>query len=59
MSVEIRAARPWDGSGLARIWLDNARYYLARFLDSAVSIPVWERRMGYRRRSGKLTKRLS
>jgi GNAT superfamily N-acetyltransferase len=28
------------------------------YLDSAVSIPFWEQRMGYRRRSVKLTKRL-
>src|SRR5262245_15691186 len=33
MSVEIRAARPGDGAGLARIWLDNARYYVERFPD--------------------------
>jgi hypothetical protein len=31
MSVEIRAARPGDGAGLARIWLDNARYYVGLF----------------------------
>jgi GNAT superfamily N-acetyltransferase len=29
MSVEVRAAHPGYGSGLARIWLDNARYYVA------------------------------
>jgi ribosomal protein S18 acetylase RimI-like enzyme len=28
MSIELRAARPGDGSGLAQIWLDNARYYV-------------------------------
>ncbi len=28
------------------------------YLDSPVSIPFWERRMGYRRRSVKFTKRL-
>jgi hypothetical protein len=26
--VQIRAARPGDGEGLARIWLENARYYV-------------------------------
>ena len=26
--VQIRAARPGDGAGLARIWMENARYYL-------------------------------
>lgn len=31
MSVEIRAPRPGDGPGLARVWLDNARYYAALF----------------------------
>ena len=46
--VTVRRARPGDGEGLARIWLENARYYvdlapddfqlpradgLARFLD--------------------------
>lgn len=48
--VSIRHARPGDGEGLARIWLENARYYvelapgdfqlpradgLAQFLDPA------------------------
>src|SRR6266540_6011441 len=33
MSVEIRAARSGDGPGLARIWLDNARYYVTLFPD--------------------------
>jgi hypothetical protein len=33
MSVEVRAARSGDGHGLARIWLDNARYYVALFPD--------------------------
>jgi GNAT superfamily N-acetyltransferase len=33
MRVDVRAARPGDGPGLARIWLDNAHYYLARFPD--------------------------
>lgn len=27
----IRAARPGDGAGLARIWLENAGYYVERF----------------------------
>jgi GNAT superfamily N-acetyltransferase len=27
-SVTIRAASPGDGEGLARIWMENARYYL-------------------------------
>jgi hypothetical protein len=31
MSVEIRAALPGDGPGLAQIWLDNARYYVRLF----------------------------
>ena len=31
MSVEVRAVRPGDGPGLARIWLDNARYYVRLF----------------------------
>jgi GNAT superfamily N-acetyltransferase len=29
----IRPARPGDGAGLARIWLENARYYVERFPD--------------------------
>jgi GNAT superfamily N-acetyltransferase len=33
MSVEVRAARPGDGPGLARIWLENSRYYVALFPD--------------------------
>lgn len=33
MSVELRAARPGDGPGLAQIWLENARYYVAQFPD--------------------------
>jgi GNAT superfamily N-acetyltransferase len=33
MSVEVRAARSGDGPGLARIWLDNARYYVDLFPD--------------------------
>lgn len=28
------------------------------YLESEVSVPFWERRMGYRRRSGRFTKRL-
>jgi hypothetical protein len=31
----IRAARPGDGQALARIWLENARYYVDRFPDEA------------------------
>ncbi len=31
MSVEIRAALPGDGPGLAQIWLDNAHYYVRLF----------------------------
>ena len=31
MPTEIRAARPGDGPGLARIWLDNAHYYVTLF----------------------------
>lgn len=33
MSVEVRAARPGDGPGLAQIWLDNAHYYVEQFPD--------------------------
>jgi len=33
MRVEVRAAQPGDGAGLARVWLDNARYYVDRFPD--------------------------
>ena len=33
MSVEIRASRSGDGDGLARIWLDNARFYATLFPD--------------------------
>lgn len=33
MQVEVRAARPGDGAGLARVWLDNARYYIRLFPD--------------------------
>jgi GNAT superfamily N-acetyltransferase len=33
MSVEIRAALPGDGPGLAQIWLDSARYYVRLFPD--------------------------
>ena len=33
MAVEVRAARPGDGAALARIWLDNARYYVGLFPD--------------------------
>ena len=29
----IREQRPGDGAGLARIWLENARYYVERFPD--------------------------
>jgi GNAT superfamily N-acetyltransferase len=28
MMVDVRAARPGDGAALARVWLDNARYYV-------------------------------
>lgn len=28
MDMTIRRARPGDGEGLARIWLENARYYV-------------------------------
>jgi GNAT superfamily N-acetyltransferase len=28
MRVEVRAAQPGDGAGLAQIWLENARYYV-------------------------------
>jgi GNAT superfamily N-acetyltransferase len=33
VSVEVRATRPGDGAALARIWLDNARYYVELFPD--------------------------
>src|SRR5262249_54716845 len=33
MHVEVRAAQPGDGAGLARIWLENARYYVRLFPD--------------------------
>jgi GNAT superfamily N-acetyltransferase len=33
MRIEIRAAQPGDGAGLARVWLDNARYYVRLFPD--------------------------
>ena len=33
MQVEVQAARPGDGAGLARVWLDNARYYIRLFPD--------------------------
>ena len=33
MRVEVRAARPGDGAALARVWLDNARYYVDLFPD--------------------------
>jgi len=31
MHSEVRAAQPGDGAGLARIWLENARYYVRMF----------------------------
>jgi GNAT superfamily N-acetyltransferase len=31
VAVEVRAARLGDGAGLARVWLDNARYYVGLF----------------------------
>ena len=33
MRVEIRAAQPGDGTGLAQVWLENACYYVRRFPD--------------------------
>ena len=33
MRVEVRAAQPGDGAGLARVWLENARYYVRLFPD--------------------------
>ncbi|MEN3341069.1 MAG: hypothetical protein V7644_473 [Actinomycetota bacterium] len=33
MSLEVRSARRGDGAALARVWLDNARYYVGRFPD--------------------------
>jgi hypothetical protein len=29
--VDVRAARPGDGEGLVRIWMENAAYYVERF----------------------------
>lgn len=31
VAIEVRAARPGDGAALARVWLDNARYYVELF----------------------------
>ena len=33
MRVEVRAAQPGDGAGMARVWLENARYYVRLFPD--------------------------
>lgn len=33
MAVEVRAAQLGDGAALARVWLDNARYYVDLFPD--------------------------
>jgi GNAT superfamily N-acetyltransferase len=33
MRVEVRAAQPGDGAGLARVWLENASYYVRLFPD--------------------------
>lgn len=33
MAVEVRAAQPGDGTALARVWMDNARYYVGLFPD--------------------------
>ena len=33
MHREVRAAQPGDGAGLARVWLENARYYVRLFPD--------------------------
>ena len=33
MRVEVRPVQPGDGAGLARVWLDNARYYVQLFPD--------------------------
>jgi ribosomal protein S18 acetylase RimI-like enzyme len=33
MRVEVRAAQPGDGAGLAQIWLENACYYVRLFPD--------------------------
>jgi GNAT superfamily N-acetyltransferase len=33
MRVEVRAVRPGDGAGLARVWLENASYYVGLFPD--------------------------
>lgn len=31
MAVEVRVAQPGDGAALARVWVDNARYYVDLF----------------------------
>src|SRR5919108_1601009 len=33
MRVEVRAAQPGDGAGLAQVWLQNAAYYVRLFPD--------------------------
>jgi ribosomal protein S18 acetylase RimI-like enzyme len=33
MHVEVRAAGPGDGAGMARVWLENAEYYVRLFPD--------------------------
>jgi GNAT superfamily N-acetyltransferase len=33
MRIEVRAARPGDGAGLAAVWLENASYYARLFPD--------------------------
>ena len=33
MRVEVRAAQPGEGAGLAEVWLENARYYVDLFPD--------------------------
>jgi GNAT superfamily N-acetyltransferase len=33
MRVELRAAQSGDGTGLAQVWLENARYYVRLFPD--------------------------
>lgn len=33
LDLEVRAAQPGDGAGLARVWLENASYYALLFPD--------------------------
>jgi GNAT superfamily N-acetyltransferase len=60
MRVEVRAARPGDGAGLARVWLENARYYVRlfpddfRMPDQVGLVEAFEVRLGRPRRACEL-----